>query len=113
MGPLPSPQALKEFNEVIPGAANRIIIQFEKQAEHRQHLERTVVESRSENMKRGQCFGFIIGMFGLAASAFLIWNGHELAGSFLGGIDLVGLVSVFIYGTHTQREERKQRKENA
>lgn len=41
----------------------------------------------------------------------LIRNGHEVAGTILASVDLVGLVAVFIYGTHVVRDERIKKAE--
>jgi uncharacterized membrane protein len=37
---------LQGYEEVLPGAADRILRMAEDQAMHRQHLERTVVQSK-------------------------------------------------------------------
>ena len=42
-GPLPPPSDLQEYDNVVPGAAERIIRMAENQSEHRRELERKVV----------------------------------------------------------------------
>lgn len=39
-GPLPSPEALAKYDQVVPGAAERIIKMAEQEAAHRQNEER-------------------------------------------------------------------------
>ena len=39
-GPLPSPDALAKYDQVVPGAAERIIKMAEQEAKHRQNEER-------------------------------------------------------------------------
>jgi uncharacterized membrane protein len=39
-GPLPHPDVLRKFNEIIPGAAERIIKMAEDQSIHRKELEK-------------------------------------------------------------------------
>jgi len=46
----------------------------------------------------GVTAGFLIAIFFLLASWDLIKNGHEVAGTILGTIDLVALVAVFVTG---------------
>ncbi|MFH1760058.1 MAG: DUF2335 domain-containing protein [bacterium] len=41
-GPIPHPQILQKYNEIVPDAAARIIKMAENQATHRQDLEKTV-----------------------------------------------------------------------
>jgi uncharacterized membrane protein len=36
---------LAQYSQIFPGCAERIVAMAERQAEHRRHLERTVVES--------------------------------------------------------------------
>jgi len=50
-GPIPDPMTLKGYNDVCPGAADRIIAMAETQAKHRQEMEKTVVNSRSSDSK--------------------------------------------------------------
>lgn len=44
-GPLPPPEILRRFDEVVPGAAERIIKMAEEQSGHRRELEKKVIES--------------------------------------------------------------------
>lgn len=44
-GPLPKPEDLAKYEQVLSGSADRIIRMAERQAEHRQKLEKVVVES--------------------------------------------------------------------
>ena len=44
-GPLPHPDMLRKFDDVVPGAAERIIKMAEDQSNHRKDLERKVIES--------------------------------------------------------------------
>src|SRR5437773_2627905 len=65
-GPLPSPDILREYDLLVPGAAERFIARFEKQSEHRMHLERTVIEGDDRRANRAQ---WISGRLGFAALA--------------------------------------------
>jgi uncharacterized membrane protein len=42
-GPIPPPTLLAEYNKVVPNAAERILAMAEKQSEHRQFLEKKVI----------------------------------------------------------------------
>jgi len=50
-GPLPPPSVLSQYNQVVPGAAERIIAMAESQSEHRQQLENKVIESDIKNSR--------------------------------------------------------------
>lgn len=44
-GPLPAPEDLKRYDEVVAGAAERILRMAEENAEHRRQMERRVIFS--------------------------------------------------------------------
>jgi uncharacterized membrane protein len=108
-GPLPPPDILRRYDEVVPGAAERILVMAEQQARHRRNLERTVVEGGSRRANLGLWLGFILSIVVLALSAALIVNGYELAGTVIGSIDLVSLATVFVVGRIDQRRERVEK----
>jgi uncharacterized membrane protein len=104
-GPLPRPADLQEYEKVMSGAADRIFKMAESQSQHRQSLEKIVVSGNSKRAFCGLFVGAFVALCALGSSVFLIFNGHELAGSVIGGIDLVALVSVFVYGSVNRQQE--------
>ncbi len=44
-GPLPHPDTLSKFEQILPGAADRILKQAEAQTQHRIEIEKMVVSS--------------------------------------------------------------------
>jgi uncharacterized membrane protein len=54
-GPLPKPEDLAKYEQVLTGSADRIIRMAEQQATHRQNLERVIVESKLQ-FKSGALF---------------------------------------------------------
>lgn len=110
-GPLPPPSVLKGYDDVLPGAANRILELVEKQSNHRIGLEYATIHSDIRRANLGLICGFVVALSFLAASLFLITKGFELGGTILGTVDLVALVSAFIYGTIARKNERIQKHE--
>lgn len=110
-GPLPHPEILKKFDDVYPGAAKIIIEMAKDQSEHRQELEKSVIASDIKNSKLGLYFGFIIGMAGMIAGTIVIIIGQVIAGSFISGATLIGLVGTFVYGSRGRRKEREQKRD--
>lgn len=108
--PIPPPDILKGYNEIIPNGADRILKQSEQQTQHRIQTETTVITRELQQGDRGQHYGFIIAIFGLLLSGFLIYTGHDTAGTILGGTDLIALVSVFVYGKYAQRKDLDSKK---
>lgn len=109
-GPIPHPDILRQFNEVVPGSAERIIKMAEDQSTHRKELERKVIDSDIERSKWGQILGFVIAIAGLIVSAVVAIYGSALAGGIIGVGTLASLVGVFMYGSKTRSKEREAKK---
>ena len=108
-GPLPPPAMLRQYNEIYPGMAKQIIDLAERQADHRMHLEKTVVVNDARRANWGLVCATLITIAFLGVSSYLILNEHDIAGSILGVIDLGALVGVFIYGTNSRKQERTEK----
>jgi uncharacterized membrane protein len=104
-GPLPPPEVLEKYNQVVPGLAERIITMAEQQSKHRQGLERTVVDSNAFVQKVGPFLGFIVAMTAVGGGIELILKGKDGYGlaAIIGA--LASLAGVFIYGKSKQRKE--------
>jgi uncharacterized membrane protein len=105
----PSPEELAQYDVILPGAAERLMNTYESQVNHRQHLERIAVESGIKARSSGLLAGFVVAISFFAGSVYLVVGGHEVAGTVLGTVDLVALVSVFVLGRNAQRIEREQK----
>ncbi|HEY4524486.1 MAG TPA: DUF2335 domain-containing protein [Candidatus Paceibacterota bacterium] len=108
-GPLPSPEVLQKFDEIIPGAAERIIKMAEEQSAHRKELEKKVIESDIARSKWGQILGFVIAILGLIVSAIVAIYSNAIAGGVIGIGTLASLVGVFMYGSKTRSQERESK----
>ncbi len=109
VGPLPRPDLLKQFDEIVPGAAERIITQFEKQSDHRRNLENIAIKHDRFISTLGLFCGFVIAMSAISGGVYAATLGKDLFGSILSGTGLVGLVSVFIYGSQSKRKHLQER----
>lgn len=104
-GPIPPPEALERYNDVLPGAAERIIAMAERQQEHRQDLERKAVYSDSNTQTTGVYLGFIIAMTAIIGGVWLAAKGMPTAGLVSIIAALTSLVGVFVYGKHLQKTD--------
>jgi uncharacterized membrane protein len=111
-GPIPHPDILRGLEEIVPGSAAKVIQMAVDQGKHRQEMEKYVLRSQTRQSGTGQWLGFTIAMFGIIASVYLIATGHDAAGSVLGGIDLISLVSIFVLGKVAQSKDLEQRKDS-
>jgi uncharacterized membrane protein len=109
-GPLPDPQTLAEYSEIIPNGAERIMQMAEKQLEHRIQMENKVVGGQMLQSNIGQILAFLIGLAALFASTYCIVSGYEWSGSLLGLAGLTGLVTAFIKGRDNQEKNLKDKR---
>lgn len=110
VGPLPDPETLSEYSDIIPNGAERIMQMAEKQLEHRLKLESKVVGGQMMQSNIGQFLAFFIGLASLAASTYCIISGFEWAGSIIGIGGLTGLVTAFIKGRSYQQKNLEEKK---
>lgn len=104
-GPLPPPQELAEYERILPGSADRILSSSEKQLNHRILIESQTIASNNKQSGIGQIFGFIIAIVAFLCSFGAIYMNHPISGTIIGTVDLVALVSVFVYGKTAQRAD--------
>jgi uncharacterized membrane protein len=109
-GPLPPPNILARYNEVVPDAAERILRMAENQATHRQAIERKVVEGNVTAQALGVKLGAILAGLVIVGGSTVSIMGRDIRG--FGGALLAGgfLVANSIY---QRRRQEKERKENA
>jgi len=104
-GPLPHPDLLAKYNDVVPNGAERLMQMAEQQQKHRHDLERTVIHGNVKSEKRGQYMGLIVSVVGLGVATYLAAIGKEITGGILGSLDIVSLASVFVIGKRMQKKE--------
>jgi len=105
-GPLPAPQMLEGYDRVLPGLAGRIVERWERESDHRQHIEKAVVRSRISIQSRGQIIGAIISVIVLAAGIVFVATGRDTTGLVAILAPLAVLVGAFVYGEVKSRAER-------
>ncbi|HEY4532818.1 MAG TPA: DUF2335 domain-containing protein [Fusobacterium sp.] len=114
-GIIPPPNIVQGYENVCPGAADRILAMTENDLKHKytmeqKDLESTVqcrrkkLESEFILFKRGQNFGFIIMMTALIGGIYLLSIGKTIGGF----VSLVG--SIFFYFSSVMYKPKKQNK---
>ena len=95
-GPLPAPEILRGYDDILPGAAERIIRMAEKEQTNAHESGMLALREAVADRKRGQIIAGIVAPAALGTSAFLGHNGHAVAASSVGGATAVGLLPVFL-----------------
>jgi uncharacterized membrane protein len=103
-GPLPDPQALRAYAELIPNGAERIMSLVEHAARHRHNQE------ASETMRsaRGQWMAFVLTLVLTATGLFLGATGHDWLAAGLFTTTLSAVVAIFALGRRTQASDDKK-----
>ena len=119
--PIPPPADMREYNDIVQGAAERILGMAERQAAHRVEMEKDNIEIEKTRMELtntiikddsylswcGLIFGFVISMTVIGGGIYLIDAGHDWAGAILVGINIIGLAGIFVYGSRRTGQRQK------
>ena len=108
-GPLPQPDDLARYDEILPGAANRIVTMAERQMTHRHMMESKVIPHEISLARWGVVSAVAVALGGFALAAYMAYLGESGWGAAVATGDLFGMVSVFVYGTRSRRAEREQK----
>lgn len=108
-GPLPHPSILKQYEDIVPGAADRIIKQAEQQTNHRIQLENKVIDADLRRADCGLWAGLAVALVSIIGGGGLILAGHDTAGTAIATATVVSLAGVFVYGSRSRKQERQDR----
>ena len=111
-GLIPHPELLKEFDQIIPNGADRIMKQAELQSAHRQSLEKEIVRAKNRDSLLGILCAFSLSVIVMFGAMFLLNNGKSIEGLGLVLGDLGALVAVFVYGKKKDLADLSEKREN-
>ena len=108
-GPLPNPTVLRGFEEVLPGAAERLFDLYETQSQHRMGLERDTAQTARKVHLRGQWMAYTLSLAGvLGYVSQQIWGrGGAAWATGVVIVPIVGLPAV-LSAVHWLRAARRQ-----
>ena len=102
-GPLPPPEVLGLYEQVVPGVATAIVNQFTEQGNHRRACEKLeldadihIAQRADGHVRRGQWLGFVIILTMLASGTWTIHAGHDLAGSAVVVTGIASVIAAFL-----------------
>lgn len=108
-GPLPPPEFLAGYDEIVPGTAEKIINRFIEQGSHRMELEKLVVKGSNKRANWGLVAGFVVAMTTIVGAIYAMSLGYDVAGAAVVIASLASLVGTFLYGTKSRRDERVEK----
>jgi uncharacterized membrane protein len=95
-GPLPTAREFAGYEQVLPGAADRILAITEKEAEHRRENQDKLVNASIKYSGRGQFFALIISLLSIIGVGLSIYFSAPIASIPPTIIAITGLASIFI-----------------
>ncbi len=101
-GPLPPSSELANYENVLPGAADRILTMAENEQKGRIKAQRSELRMLFISHIIGQVFAFLLGLGGISAGFYLILQGHDVSGLGVLISSLAAIVGAFVY------KQRKQ-----
>lgn len=111
-GPLPHPDILARYEDILPGAATRIFEMAEQQAFHRRDMEKKSLNLTGRDALLGIVLGFILALSGIIGGILIIaFNpssvGALLSGSAISGSSLLGIIRIFVIGNSTHEKDKQ------
>lgn len=97
-GPLPPPDVIKNYDQILPGSAERIFAMAEKEQAFRHSAQNKATDGAINKDRRGQWMGFTITLIILVIASVFAWRGNTVFAGTLIGLDLIGLATVFVVG---------------
>jgi uncharacterized membrane protein len=110
-GPLPHPNLLRQYNDIVPRFAQEVTKAMIEQSQHRREIEKLVIVSKIEQAKRGQYIAAFVTALLVGLSAYMVKMGHLTEAAVVVGINLTALIGVFITNKESQRKELKEKAE--
>lgn len=109
-GPLPPPEILEGYNDVIENGADRIITMAEKNQNHRHELENAVILGGLKNERRGQVIAGFLFLALLAAATYLISIDKDGTGVGILIAEFLAGAALFMNAQANKRQEMKRKR---
>lgn len=97
-GPIPPPEILSGFEQIVPGAAERILAMAEENGKHQRDMEQKALAVAFRTVLIGQIFGLVIGILAFITCIIALYLGSEKTAMTIGGVTITGLVAAFVTG---------------
>jgi hypothetical protein len=100
---------MERLEALAPGITREILDMARDQGRHRMELERIAVVGENARANLGPKLGFGLCLAALGVSGYCASIDQPWVAGALGGLDIVSLVAVFVYGTERRRTERLEK----
>lgn len=114
-GPLPPPEFLAAYKQVLPDAPERIMAMAEREQQHRHNSDDKMIKGAISQRSTGQVLGFILALLFGVASVILGLNGQTWLAGILGTSTVIGLAVIFVLNQQPRKngsEDSEDRPKN-
>ncbi len=112
-GPLPPPELMRRYDELVPGAAERILRMAEQEAAHRQRASERQLDASIKLQEKqldlaelqankvfksdtlGQILGLMVSLACIAGAVYLAMNGQAWVAAAMVGLPLAAIIKAF------------------
>lgn len=103
VGPLPAPSVLSAYDEIVPGAAERILRVHESQTVRVADREDRIVDAEIRLSGRGQMWAGFLALVCIVAGIWFISEGDNAGGGIMLGMPVLALVGSFLPSLRRRR----------
>ncbi|MBI3992282.1 MAG: DUF2335 domain-containing protein [Candidatus Lambdaproteobacteria bacterium] len=116
-GPLPPASEFAKYDQVLPGAAHRILVVMESEQKHRHDLQQTqedhaqgeitkIIDKDIQLAGRGQHYAMIFAIFALGCATYLGSLGHTWLAGTIATTTILGVISALLTSRFREKESR-------
>lgn len=114
-GPIPPPNIMKGYEDILPGSADRILKMAENQSEHRRTIESKCVNTEARDSLLGVVFAFLLSLIVVITGLLMVLlsdnNIPQISGSLISASGVAVIVKNFIFGTRNSWKSDKNMEE--
>ena len=96
-GPIPHPELFSQYEEIVPGSANRILLMAENEAKNRQENETLITKNIVKTTNKGILFAFLSVIIMSSLVAYALYLGKETAASTIAVGSIAAVAGVFMF----------------
>jgi uncharacterized membrane protein len=95
-GPMPKPDHLEKYDQIVPGAARDILEEFKANGAHSRKIEYLAITGAVNNDKRGQWMAFVLLAMGFGLIAYLANINQASVAKIVAGTLLVAVIGGYL-----------------
>lgn len=107
-GPLPTPRYLTQYEEALPGAAERIMAMAEAEQSHRHGCEGKIIATEVALKVAGQLLAFLSLILMMALLGYMAYLGAAKSAATLGAVMVTGVVGLFLAPKYFHRSSEAE-----